>query len=183
MLRGTVPLSMTQLSAAARATYQRGMSLLWMLIFFVIFLAILFGIDLGFIFFTKECMDESLVQCVESIMEPEEEDTRTGTVTATGVISGEYGGETRAVNVHLTFPTEGGAVTGSFDGDCEGNIKGTYAGSNGAISGKGNGSCAFIMPASGEFSGTVNESSKSVSVSGSGRAAGFSGSGSLNLGW
>ena len=149
-------------------------------LFFILLLIMMF--DLGYIFLSSECIDQGPLECALTILTSDEEEPQEGSVTATGVISGNYGDEPRTVTVSLTFPLEGGAVTGSFSGDCDGNIKGTYAGGNGgAISGKGSGSCAFVLPASGTFSGTVNQSSKTVPVTGSGSAAGFSGSGSLTL--
>ena len=73
-------------------------------------------------------------------------------------------------------------MTGTFEGECDGKITGTYAGGDsGVIRGTGGGSCAFIMPALGSFSGTVNTTNKSVFISGTGSAAGISGNGSLTL--
>ncbi|OGG76843.1 hypothetical protein A3B35_01985 [Candidatus Kaiserbacteria bacterium RIFCSPLOWO2_01_FULL_54_24] len=163
---------------------QRGMSPLGILFILVLILVLIFMFDMGFIFLSENCIDEGPILCALNMLlgEDEESAPQEGAVTAAGVVSGEYGGEARSVTVTLTFPLEGGAVSGSFSGDCDGNIKGTYAGGNGgAISGTGKGSCAFVIPASGQFSGTVNQSTKSVPVSGSGSAAGFSGEGSLTL--
>ena len=129
-------------------------------------------------------MDEGLIECALDLVlsDDEEEAEPEGGVTANGVISGTYGGEERSVTVSISFPLKGGEVTGSFSGDCDGNIKGTFAGGNGGvISGNAKGSCAFVLPASSEFSGTVNQTSKTVPVSGHGSAAGFSGEGSLTL--
>lgn len=163
---------------------QKGISALGFLMFFIFILILIFMFDMGFIFLSKNCIDEHPVTCALNMLlgKDEEEALAEGAVTATGVISGEYGGEQRSVTVTMTFPLEGGVVTGSFSGDCDGNIKGTYAGGNGgAISGTGKGSCAFVMPASGSFSGTVNQTSKTVPVHGSGSVPGFSGEGDLTL--
>ena len=170
-------------SQAPNLFRQRGMSPfgLLFLIFFIIFLMVMF--DVGYILF-RACGDSGdIIDCALSIfLEPDEGEAPQGSVTATGAISGEYGGENRSVTVSMTFPLEGGAVTGNFSGDCDGRIKGTYAGGNGgAISGTGNGSCAYVFPASGSFSGTVNQSSKTVPVHGSGSVPGFSGEGDLTL--
>jgi hypothetical protein len=150
---------------------------------FILFLIIImiFCIDLGYIFLTEKCMDEDIVECVSGLMD-EEEAPPEGAVTATGAISGEFNDETHTVTVSMSFPLEGGAVTGSFTGDCEGSIKGTYAGGDGgAISGKGSGKCAFVVPASGEFNGTVSHGGKTVNINGTGRALGQEKSGSLTL--
>lgn len=162
---------------------QKGMGMLGILLIFILILILIFCGDLAFIFISENCIDESPFVCLIGMLsEDDEEEPQEGTVTATGVISGEYGGEARSVTISLTFPLEGGAVTGSFSGDCDGNIKGTYAGGNGgAISGTGKGSCAFVFPASGKFSGTVNTASKTVPVHGSGSVPGFSGEGDLTL--
>lgn len=87
-----------------------------------------------------------------------------------------------SVNLTLNFNLEGGPVSGQFSGDCKGNISGSY--DNGVINGKAVGSCnPFLVPipASANFSGTVNQEQKIIPINGSGSAAGFSGSGSLTL--
>lgn len=102
-------------------------------------------------------------------------------VTARGTFSkGKYN-----VNVVLNFNLEGGVVSGEFSGDCSGNISGNYDGKdNSVISGKAVGSCdPFLVPvpASANFSGTVNQQQKNISITGTGTAIGVSGSGSLIL--
>ncbi|HLD64031.1 MAG TPA: hypothetical protein VI913_04015 [Candidatus Peribacteraceae bacterium] len=172
---------MNQLQALQNA--RRGSSPLGILFIFIFILILLFLFDMAFIFGSQNCIDEDVFSCaLDMLTSDEEEEEQQGGVTATGVISGTYGKSERSVTVTLTFPLEGGNVTGSFSGDCDGNIKGTFAGGNGgAISGKAKGSCAFIFPASADFSGTVSQRNKTVSVSGKGSAAGFSGEGSLTL--
>ncbi len=154
------------------------------ILFFIILLIILILIfDMGFIL-AGACGDsDDPIDCALAILtEPEPEEPPQGSVTATGAISGEFQGQNGTVTVSMTFPLEGGAVAGTFSGDCDGTIKGTYAGGDGgAISGSGKGSCGFVIPASGTFSGSVNQSAKTVPVSGSGSAAGFSGEGSITL--
>lgn len=164
-----------------------GFGALGILLFVMILLFLMFLGDMVFIGASKHCIDRDLLECALDILSPDEEEPAQDTdktVTATGVISGNYGKSERSVSVSLTFPLEGGAVTGTFSGDCDGNIKGTFAGDNGGtISGTAKGSCGFILPASGSFAGTVNTASKTVNVSGEGSAAGFSGKGSLTLGY
>ena len=159
------------------------MSLFGLLLFVLLLICIIMGIDIGYIYFSEECFDVSFEQCAQNMFGGVEKDQpKSGTVTAIGTVSGEYGGENRSVTFTMNIPLEGGAVSGSFSGDCDGTIKGTFAGGDsGAISGTGKGSCAFVIPASGSFSGSVNQSAKTVPISGSGSAAGFSGSGSLTL--
>jgi len=162
---------------------QRGIGMLGILLIFILILILIFCGDLAFIFISENCIDESIFTCLMGMLgEDEEEEAQEGSVTATGVISGEYDGDTKSVTVTLTFPLEGGAVTGGFEGDCDGNIKGTFVGGNGgAISGTGKGKCAWILPASGSFSGRVDTSSKTVPIHGKGSVPGFSGEGDLTL--
>ena len=160
---------------------QRGMGMLGILFIIILIILLLIMGDLAFIFTSSECIDENIFSCLVGMIGEDDEEDQEGGVVATGVISGEYGGENRSVTVSLNIPLEGGAVTGNFSGDCDGNIKGTYAGGGGVINGTAKGSCAFVMPASGKFSGTVNVSSKTVPLNGSGSVPGFSGEGSLTL--
>lgn len=172
-------------SAPMHLSQRPGFGALGLLLFFIILLFLIFAGDMLYIAGSKNCIDRDLFDCALDILAPDKDEgaqPQEGSVTATGVISGNYGKSERSVSVTLTFPLEGGAVTGTFSGDCDGNIKGTFAGGNGGtISGTGKGSCGFILPASGSFSGTVNTASKAVNVSGQGSAAGFSGQGSLTL--
>lgn len=148
-----------------------GSVLLWLLIA----LLLVAGIDIGYIFFSQRCLDTPTWECLAgSEEEPEVQETVTAAAT--------YSIKDYSATVVLTIPLAGGEVTGSVSGDCTGSIKGTYAGGDGgAISGKGKGSCMLIIPASGTFSGTVQYDSKTVPLEGSGSAAGFSGGGSLTL--
>lgn len=102
-------------------------------------------------------------------------------VTARGTFSkGKYN-----VNIVLNFNLEGGPVSGKFSGDCNGTISGNYDGQdNGVITGKAVGSCSALLvpiPASANFSGTVNHQQKNIPITGTGTAVGVSGSGSLVL--
>lgn len=161
---------------------EKGMTPLGLLALIIVIIIILLFIGEAWML-EESCVTGDIVECALDMFLPaKKEEPPKGAVTATGVIAGKYAGENRSVTVTMAFPLEGGAVSGSFSGDCDGSIKGSYAGGNGgAISGSGAGSCAFVIPASGTFSGTVNQTSKTVSVSGKGKAAGFSGEGSLTL--
>ena len=61
----------------------------------------------------------------------------------------------------MTIPLDGGNVTGTVTGTCDGMVKGTFTGKqNGVISGKLTGACSpfFVnIPSSAEFSGVVNK--------------------------
>lgn len=161
---------------------QRGLSAFGILFIFILIIVLIFLLDMGFILFGACGDSDDIVGCaIAMLTEPEEEPARQGSVTATGAISGEYGGETRSVSVSMTFPLEGGAVAGTFSGDCDGVINGTYAGEGGTISGTGKGSCGFVLPASGSFSGSVNTAGKTVPIHGTGSVPGFSGEGDLTL--
>jgi hypothetical protein len=163
---------------------QRGMSPLGILVLVIMLIFLLIIFDEWFILGTACGGSNDIMECALNILtdSSSEQPPAQGSVTATGVISGEFAGEQHSVTVHMTFPLEGGAVTGNFSGDCEGTLSGTFAGgSGGAISGSGRGSCAFVIPASGTFSGSVNTSGKTVNVAGTGSAGGQSGSGSLVL--
>jgi hypothetical protein len=155
-----------------------GIFFIFILILFLIFMG-----DMAFIMFSQ-CEGENPVECIidQIFAEDEEEEVPEGSVTAAGSISGEFKGKTYSVTISLVIPLKGGEVTGSFEGDCDGSIKGSYAGGNGGvIEGKANGSCAFVFPASGNFSGSVNTASKTVPISGEGRTMGVSKQGSLTL--
>jgi len=159
-------------------------SVFGLLFFFILLIFLLILADIGYIFASEECMGLDAGDCFAEIFSSDDEEGEKpeGSVTATGMISGTYGKSERSVTVSLTFPLAGGDVTGSFEGDCDGSIKGSFSGGNGGtISGKAKGSCGFILPASGQFSGTVNTAAKTVPIRGNGSAAGFSGEGSVTL--
>lgn len=171
---------MNYLQGSPNLFRQKGMSPFGIIIFIIILIILLFICDQAYIL-SQRCADEDIIECALDILTGEEDEVAAGAVTATGIISGTYGGSERSVTVTFNFPPSGGDVTGNFSGDCDGSIKGSYAGSGGTINGTANGSCGFVFPASGKFSGTVNETAKTVPISGSGSAAGFSGEGSLTL--
>ncbi len=152
------------------------------LIFLIIILLLIFLLfSGGYNKLAAKCVGDDIISCVLDDFlggsDEKKEEAPKNAVTATGVVSNDKG----TVTFTLTFPREGGTVTGSFSGDCDGNIKGTYAGNGGSISGEGKGSCSFVFPASGNFSGSVNEASKTVNLSGNAKISGFGGEGSLTL--
>ena len=108
-----------------------------------------------------------------------------GQVQTPVVAHGSFNKGKYNVDITMNFNLEGGAVSGSFSGDCSGNISGTYDGKDGGvISGTAVGSCDPLIvpiPASATFSGTVSRQQKNIPITGTGSAAGVSGSGSLVL--
>jgi hypothetical protein len=165
---------------------QSGLTAIGLLLIILLIFGGLFGGLFGYSWYLEECGDAPIGVCVDQITKGDEavEETASGeqtVVTATGSFSVKSYGVTLA----LTFPLEGGAVTGNVSGNCSGNVTGNYEGEEtGVISGKVFGSCdPFFVPVPGKatFSGNVNQQSSIVSISGSGSAAGFSGSGSMTL--
>ncbi len=145
----------------------------------IIMLIVSVGINEGIEEYFVDCEDKDLVDCALSITDEEEEEPEEGTVVATGAY--EYKGNT--VNITMNIPLTGGSVTGSVSGTCEGNVKGTYV-NGGSISGKMSGVCApfFVnIPASADFSGSVNKAGKTVPISFNGTGGGFTHEGSTTL--
>ncbi len=128
----------------------------------------------------SECGDaDDILACM---LDWSEEPVPEGAATATGNYT--YQGHT--VTFTLNIPLEGGAVTGSVSGTCDGSVQNaSFTGDdNGAISGKITGTCDpfFVhVPATATFTGTVNKTSKSVPISFTGQGAGFSHDGSMSL--
>ncbi len=130
-------------------------------------------------YYFSHCENENVFDCLMGgLEEPEEEE---GSVAASGVY--EYKGYT--VNITANIPLAGGNVTGSLSGTCEGTLKGTFSGqNNGVFSGRMSGACApfFInIPASADFTGSVNKTGKTAPISFSGRGGGISHEGSVTL--
>ena len=157
--------------------------------FLFIFLLLLLGIDLGYVYFLEKCGDTPIGTCLADDVTDEIKKT-TSDLTPTPVLTpvtavGSFSVKNYSVSVSLNFPLEGGPVTGKVSGDCSASVTGQYSGGdNGAITGQVFGSCSpfFIpVPAKATFSGTVNQNQKIVPISGTGSAAGISGSGSLTL--
>lgn len=99
--------------------------------------------------------------------------------------SGPYTYKDYTITLTAEIPLGGGPVNGTISGVCEGDLTGTFDGKdNGAISGQIAGTCSpFVVPvpASANFSGTVNKESKTVSIRFSGKGPGFSHSDSMTL--
>lgn len=72
-------------------------------------------------------------------------------------------------NIDITFPKEGGAISGTVSGFCHGSITGTFDKSSSKASGTLKGVCMLIS-ATGTFDGSINIDTKtgSGSLSGSG---------------
>lgn len=148
----------------------------------LVFLALVVGSNEAVGFYYTECDRESenFFSCLFDELSDDEEsaEPEEGTVTAVGTY--EYKGY--SVNITLNVPLQGGAVNGTVSGTCEGPIKGNYAG--GAITGAMSGVCApfFVnIPASAEFTGSVNKSAKTVPVSFNGRGGGLKHEGATTL--
>ena len=128
----------------------------------------------------EECGDsEDIIGCM---LDWSEEEVPEGAAAATGA----YTYQDYTVNLMLHIPLEGGKVTGTIEGACDGVVKNaTFTGQdNGAISGDISGSCDpfFVkVPASAKFSGVVNKDKKVVPISFNGQGAGFSHNGSMSL--
>jgi hypothetical protein len=153
------------------------------LLIFIFLIGLILGIDYGYIFYLEKCGDTPVAECINKKDKAADADTvqKQTVVTAKGSVSkGNY-----SALITLTFPLEGGGVSGEVAGDCNGTITGTYkGGDNGTINGNVFGSCSpfFVpIPAKATFSGTVNQQTKTIPISGGGSAAGFSGSGSTTL--
>lgn len=144
----------------------------------IVLILLLIGSNEAVGYYFTHCRDIDMFDCLlGGLEEPEPE----GGVVATGTYS--YKGND--VNISANIPLDGGAVTGTVSGTCDGTVRGTFSGSqNGAISGRMTGVCSpfFVnIPASADFTGTVNKTSKIVPFSFSGRGGGFTHDGSMTL--
>lgn len=153
-------------------------TLIAFLIVGLILLAI--GGNAVFGYYLDHCDDEEVFECLMGALE-EEEAPPEGTVTAVG----PYNYKDYSVSVTMNIPLEGGGVNGSMSGTCSGQVKGSFDGKkNGVISGRITGSCSpFIVniPASADFSGTVNKDGKVVPINFTGRGAGLTHKDSMSL--
>ena len=72
-------------------------------------------------------------------------------------------------NINMTFPKEGGAISGTVSGFCHGSISGTFEKSSSKTSGTLKGTC-MLIPATGTFDGSISIDTKtgSGSLNGSG---------------
>lgn len=146
----------------------------------ILLILIVLGGNQAIGYYFSHCQDIEILDCLAGgLDEPEPE----GAVVATGTYT--YKGND--VNITANIPLEGGTVTGTVSGTCEGTVKATFSGqNNGVISGKMMGACSpfFVnIPASAEFSGTVNKTSKTVPFHFSGRGGGLTHDGSMSLSW
>lgn len=146
----------------------------------LVLIVLVFGGNELFGFYLENCYeDEDVIDCLLAATDEEAEPE--GTVAATGT----YTYKDYSVNVIANIPLEGGNVTGSVSGACDGKVKGTFSGqSNGAISGTMAGGCSpfFVnVPASATFIGTVNKDAKTVPFSFTGKGAGITHEGSMSL--
>lgn len=144
----------------------------------ILLILLLLGSNEAIGYYYSHCQHADFFECMFSgLDEPEPE----GAVVATGTY--EFKGNT--VNITANIPLDGGNVTGSVSGSCDGTIKATYSGqNNGVISGTMMGTCDpfFVkIPASADFSGTVNKTAKNVPFSFTGQGGGFSHEGSMSL--
>lgn len=150
-----------------------------MAVFVLVFIALIVfgGNEAVGIYFTNCEAEEDFLDCMMEVFD-DEPASEEGTVTATG----SYEHKGYSVNVTMNIPLEGGSVTGTVTGACDGKVKGTYNG--GTISGSMSGTCDpfFVkLPASAEYSGSVNKSAKTVTYSFTGKAVGYSHQGSMSL--
>lgn len=163
-----------------------GIAPIFVLLFIFAFLGLLLGLDYGYVYFLNRCGDTPLGTCITQSSKINEEKTSQATEKKTLVTAkGSFSVKKYGITVLMSFPLEGGAVTGKVSGTCDATVTGTYkGGDSGAISGKVVGSCSpfFVpIPAKATFTGTVNNQQKTVPITGTGGAAGFSGSGSITL--
>lgn len=144
----------------------------------IVLILLLVGSNEAVGYYFSRCQNIEILECLfGGLDEPEPE----GSAVTTGTY--EYKGYT--VNITTNIPLDGGSVTGSVSGTCEGQVTGTYDGrNNGVISGKMMGACSpfFInVPASADFSGSVNKSGKTVPFHFTGNGAGITHEGSMTL--
>ncbi len=152
---------------------KKGLGCAPIVVFVVVLITLLvFGANEGAgMYFTHCEVEEDFMDCMMEAFEEDEAEPEEGSVTAVG----NYTVKDYTVTVTMHIPLNGGTVTGSVSGACEGVVKGTSA--NGAISGKLSGTCDpfFVkLPASAEFSGTVSKTSQAVPINFTGRCAGYS---------
>lgn len=155
-----------------------GCAAMFLIILIALVSVMLGGNEMMGLYFSRCTDNDPIIDCILSeLEEPPEE----GEVAASGVY--EYKDYT--VNVTANIPLAGGAVTGFVTGTCEGKVRGTYNGQdNGVLTGTLQGACApfFVnIPASAEFSGTVNKSGKIVPFRFTGKGAGITHEGGMTL--
>ena len=137
---------------------QSGIAAIAILLFFLILMGALVGMDYGYIFLSEKCGDTPIGECFSpatptpvpgitgnagnSPIAPTQIPAKKTVVTA----KGSFSYKDYSSDVTLDIPLEGGEVTGSFSGDCSGRIRGSFTGgSDGKISGKAFGNLQAIM--------------------------------------
>jgi hypothetical protein len=165
---------------------QSGIAAIMVLLFIFIFLGLLVGIDYGYVYYLNHCGDTPINTCfTDSPKKPKEQSPKPNGEKTPITAIGNFSYKNYTVTISMTFPLEGGAVSGDVKGDCSGTVRGAYkGGDNGIISGNIFGSCTVFLvpiPAKASFSGKVNQQQKTIPIEGNGGAAGFSGSGSIIL--
>ncbi|MDO8648886.1 MAG: hypothetical protein Q7R81_03820 [Candidatus Peregrinibacteria bacterium] len=138
---------------------------------------VLFGTNEFIGYYFSECEEEEVFDCLLGLFEDEPEPEG---VVATGV----YSYKDYSVTVTANIPLEGGNVTGSVSGACEGSVKGTYDGQSGVIKGRLAGSCdPFVIkiPSSADFNGSVNKAGKTVPIDFNAKGGSFTHNGSMVL--
>jgi hypothetical protein len=164
---------------------QVGVAPIILLLFILAFLGLLLGIDYGYVYYLNRCGDSPINECLTDSTKKAEKLPESAEKKTLITAKGSFSYKKYSVEISMIVPLGGGIVNGRVDGDCSGTVSGTYSGGdNGAISGNIFGSCSpfFVpIPARATFSGTVNQQQKIVPITGSGGAAGFSGSGSITL--
>jgi len=151
-----------------------------LLLILLILIGGLIGFDFLSIEYNTRCGDTPVGECLSATP------SSTPDIETSEVARGTFSEKGYSVSLSMTIPLGGGAVVGSFSGDCSGVINGNYdGGENGMIRGDARGSCKtpilLPVPASGTFDGLVDVNGGMVSINGTGSALGFSGSRSLIL--
>ena len=158
--------------------------------FLILILALLLGVDYAYVYYLEKCGDTPVATCladdvVNEIKKPVIPITPPPAEVVPITAVGSFSYKNYAVTLTLNFPSNGGPVTGRVSGDCSASITGNFSGGdNGEITGQAFGSCSpfFVpVPAKATFSGTVNQPQKIIPITGTGSAAGFSGTGSMTL--
>jgi len=158
------------------------------IVFLIIILAILLGLDFGYVYFLEKCGDTPIGACLSNDITQEFDKSVSSPTPIPSqppiTAIGSFTLKNYSVLVTLNFSPQGGPVSGKVTGDCSASVSGQYSADAGTISGQVFGSCSpfFVpIPAKATFSGTVDQDNKIIPISGTGSAAGISGFGSLTL--
>ncbi len=144
----------------------------------IVVILLLIGSNEAVGYYYTHCDTENLLDCLlgqaEDLPEPD------GAVTATGT----YTHKGYTVAVVMNIPLKGGSLTGSVSDTCDGNVRGTFVAGNGTVGGTMSGVCSpfFVnIPAGADYTGTLNKTTKTVTINFTGRGGGFSHSGTMTL--